>query len=202
MLFIILLMLNIFATTTVVASDSLNINSAPTSANTEALPSADTELLQGQILVKINQALSRGLVSPEQATDFTSQLNKINEQEVWYKSRGLSAPQDTLNADIEFLKALSADIDKQLPQKAFRFNSSQSNNPTATYIELHKMIANALTQGKISYSEAEEYYFELEQIESNIENLNNNPLGSSFDRLTLNNALQQLKNNLKKSLKR
>lgn len=45
-----------------------------------------TRELQDNVLMQINQALVNGWLSPDDASQFKTQLNKINDQESWYQS--------------------------------------------------------------------------------------------------------------------
>ena len=110
----------------------------------------DTIILQQQALKKINRALSRGSLTPEEASDFKEQLNDIGAKETWYKSLAFPVPAELIKADIEKIESLNTAVSKN---SKLSLNTSQASDDT--HSDIHKLISRALANNKISNSQAE-----------------------------------------------
>jgi hypothetical protein len=157
--------------------------------------SQDTAALQAKVLTKINQALSRGSITPEQATNFKERLNAISDQETWYKSRPEAIPPEILSRDTELLQKLNTDVEGQLPLKP----TTQADD--AMHREIHRLITTALAKNRITNDQAEKYYARLAQIEEDLESLKNDPAGSTAEAVELNEKLARLSAELKTRIK-
>jgi len=165
-----------------------------TSAATPSFNRAnDTSNQQGKVLEKINQALSRGAISAEQASDFKDELNKINEKEGWHKSYGQAIPIELLKDDQQRLSVLSAKLDQ------ISGLTSASAPADAVHLDVHKLISQALAKNKISNAQAEQYYARLAQIEADMESLAKDPAASKSETIAEAKELEQLKDDLQRN---
>jgi hypothetical protein len=153
----------------------------------------DTSNQQEQVLEKINEALSRGTISPDQASDFKAELNKINEQEAWHKSYGQGIPSDLLKDDQQRLNVLMTKLDHSTAPVGPKHSPSD-----AMHVDIHKMISQLLAAKKITDGQAEQYYARLAQLELDQESLKNDPVKSNGEAATLNQLLNQLKQDLER----
>jgi hypothetical protein len=152
----------------------------------------DTSKEQGNVLTKINDALSRGAISAEKASEYKAQLNKVNDKEQWYKSYGKAIPQDLLQEDLKQLDGLSATIQSQT-------TVHPAPQPIdAMHADVHKLISRALAVKKISNLEAEQYYERLAELEADIESLKEDPAGSGAEQAAVSEALASLKGDVQK----
>ncbi len=150
----------------------------------------DTIAQQTKVLAKINEALTRGAITPDQSSDLKEQLNGIGASESWYKSIAVPVPQTVVKENTEKLAALNTQIDKQLPLNLSRVTTSTGGT---TYGEISKLIGHAAASNKISNAQAEEYYTQLAQIENDAESLKNDPASSKIELSDLNGQLKLLK---------
>ncbi len=153
-----------------------------------------TGQLQAKVLTKINQGLSRGSISPQQATALKEELNTISEHETIYESYGLPTPQTAVQKDFDDLNMLGAEVDRTVALKPDSTNGSVN----VMHRDIHKLISNALTSNKITNAQAEDYYSRLAEIENDMESLKSDAANSDSEILALNKNLQELKTDVQK----
>ena len=144
--------------------------------------------LQDKVLMQINGGLVNGWLSPFEAGQYKNQLNKLNEQESWYKSLNNSIP----NALTEKNKILLNEMSRKLQPKPLVSASTK----TALHADIDEMISKALARNYISDSQAQSYYLRLAQIESNLESTKLNSVGLSDQAAATNKKLHDLKSEL------
>ena len=144
-----------------------------------------TSELQLKVLTEINHDLMAGSLSPEQAGDYKTELNKINDQESGYQSLGHLIPRSLVEKDTREIRAIGAKLHRVPPLK--------TSGTNALHLDVDDMIGQALAQNKISSSEAEKYYLRLAQIESNIESAKSDKGSGRYDAAAMSKSLAQLR---------
>ncbi len=147
-----------------------------------------TAELQEKVLIKINEGLVSGWLSPDKASQFKVQVNKINEQESWYRSFSKEIPVSITEKDTTLLNQLS----QKLEPKPLLSVTPEN----ALHADIDDLIAKALARNLISSSEAEKYYLRLAQIESNLEHSKRNQADASDQMNAVNKNLSLLKSEL------
>jgi hypothetical protein len=143
--------------------------------------------LQEKVLMKINQQLAQGSLSPAQASALKTQLNHINATESWYKSFGTAIPKAVLDNNNQSLTEMSASITHK------QQISLASEN--ALHEDVDQLISRNLATNHISSSQAEKYYLRLAEIESNLETAKNSGLTAQQTSI-MNSSLTQMKSEL------
>jgi hypothetical protein len=144
-----------------------------------------TSELQLKVLKEINHDLQAGSLTPEQASDFKGELNKINDSESGYQSVGHLIPMPLVEKNTSEIKAISSKLHRAPPLK-----TSGSN---ALHYDVDDMISRALARNKITSSEAETYYLRLAQIESNMESAKTDRASGLEDAAAMDKSLAQLR---------
>ena len=144
-----------------------------------------TSELQLKVLKEINHDLQSGSVTPEEASDYKAELNKINDSESGYQSIGHVIPMPLVEKNTRDIQAMSAKLHRATPLK-----TSGSN---ALHYDVDDMISRALARNKITSSEAERYYLRLAQIESNMESAKTDKASGADDALAMAKSLAQLR---------
>ena len=178
-------------------SDLLDVNYISRSPTSTPDNGKDTIVLQTKVLEKINEALARGAITSQQASDLKEQLNNIGTSESWYKSLAVPVPAAVVKENTDKLAALNTEIDKQLPLN-FDKGIGKSNG---SYSEVSKLIGHAAANNKITNAQAEEYYSQLAQIENDTESLKNDPASSNTELTDLNKQLKLLKTDIQSKIK-
>jgi hypothetical protein len=178
-------------------ADLLDANYVSRQPYTPADNSQDTIAQQTKALNKINEALARGAITPDQASALAAQVNGIGASESWYKSLAIPVPEATIKANAEKITALNTQLDKSL---ALNFNQTVFA-PSTNYSDVSKLIGNAAANNKISNAQAAQYYTQLAQIESDRESLKYDPASSKTELSDLNAQLKLLKANIQGKLK-
>ncbi len=142
-----------------------------------------TRELQDKVLMQINQGLVNGWLSPDQASQFKTQLNKVNDQESWYQSFRAPIPQVLMQKNIALLKEMS--------QKLQPKNLPSANAANSLHTDIDELISNALAKNRISSNQAEAYYLKLAQIESNLESTKTGQV--SNEKTAMDKSLNQLR---------
>jgi len=156
--------------------------------------SSDTSELQDRVLRKINEALSRGSISTVEATNFKEQLNNLNNTESRYRSLNLAIPTEVVQQNTQLLSELSLKLEQRLPIKP------EISGADTLHVEIDDLISRALAQDKITSLQAEKYYSQLAQIESNLENLRSDQSRFPSESAALSLKLGSLKADLQKAL--
>jgi hypothetical protein len=177
------------------AADDIGIPNSPTTADAQSDAenqaqgvSADTSKQQQELLLKINRALSRGAITADQASQFKSELNEINQKESWHKTYSEAIPDQLLQEDKQHIASLSSKLNRPVPTP-----SSTSAPVDAIHADIHKSISNALARNAISIQQAEQYYARLAEIEADMESMQNDNVKSTSESATLNESLRRLK---------
>jgi hypothetical protein len=144
-----------------------------------------TSELQLKVLKEINHDLQAGSLTPEEASDYKGELNKINDSESGYQSVGHLIPMPLVEKNTREIQEIGAKLHRALPLK-----TSGSN---ALHYDVDDMIARALAKNKISSSEAERYYLRLAQIESNLESAKNDKASGRYNAAEMDKSLAQLR---------
>jgi hypothetical protein len=147
-----------------------------------------TAELQEKVLIKINEGLVSGWLSPVKSSQFKNQVNKINEQESWYRSFSKEIPVSITEKDTTLLNQLSQKLE---PKPLLSVTPAN-----ALHADIDDLIAKALARNLISSSDAEKYYLRLAQIESNLENSKRNQAAGSDQKAVMNKDVSLLKSEL------
>ena len=159
-----------------IALSAVQSVSAEADSNAQAAPRPDsvgkavqfqdqqgTAELQEKLLTKINDGLVNGSLSPAEASQLKIQLNKLNDQEAWYKSFNTEIPSEVILKDTE---VLHESIRNLQPKSAVT-----AHTETALHGDIDELIGKALANNHITSGEAEKYYLRLAQLESNLESI-------------------------------
>jgi hypothetical protein len=144
-----------------------------------------TSELQLKVLKEINHDLQSGSLTPEEASDYKAELNKINDSESGYQSIGHLIPMPIVERNTIDLQVMGAKLHRATPLK-----TSGSN---ALHYDVDDMISRALARNKITSSEAERYYLRLAQIESNMESAKTDKASGADDAAAMAKSLAQLR---------
>ncbi len=147
-----------------------------------------TAQLQEAVLTRINESLFNGSLIPGTASQFKAALNKVNEQESWYKSFSSEIPADLTEKDTAVLNEMNKLLNAKPAVSAHAEN--------ALHDDIDELISAALAKNQITSNEAERYYLRLAQIESNLENVKKSPAGADSNQV--NSNLLQMKAELLK----
>jgi len=125
--------------------------------------SSDTSELQNKVLMKINEQLTRGSITADQASNLKDELNQLSESESWYKSMNQVTPASVVQQDTESLNKLLTKLCK-----------GQTTKPVvsardALHSDIDELVSKLLAGNKIGSNQAEVYYSRLAQIESVLE---------------------------------
>ncbi len=147
-----------------------------------------TSDLQQKVLMKINQHLVDGWISPAVASQLKSQLNNVNASESWYRSFNEPIPASLIEKNNQALAEMSkAMVSKQKVSVA-------SDN--ALHEDVDQLISRNLAGNHISSSQAEKYYQRLAEIESNLESAKSNNESSVDQSKAFSKTLDQIKSEL------
>jgi len=146
-----------------------------------------TEELQEKVLMQVNQGLVNGWLSAADAAELKSRLNKLSDNESWYRSMNSAIPASVTATNTRLLNEMSNKLQPKVHQTAGAKNALHS--------DIDDLIGNKLASNHISSSDAEKYYLRLAQIESNVENSKDNPASSGYDAV-VSKELRQLKSEL------
>ncbi len=148
-------------------------------------PAQGTGKLQQQVLIQINDGLINGWLSAAAASQFKSELNKLNDTESQYVSLNSQIPQDLIDRNTLILNEMRRDIYPRTVKSATTTNSMHS--------DIDELISKALASNHITSGQAESYYLRLAQAESNLESTKEGSAGFSAEREATDKTLQQLK---------
>jgi len=165
--------------------------SAP--SETQVVGSPGTGKLQLQVLIQINQALSRGAITAAEASNLKEQLNGWNDKESWYTSLHEPIPASLVQENTRLLTAMSADLTKEHPLK------QAPSSADAIHTKIDELISGALARNKITSSQAERYYSRLAEIESNIESSKADPASTPDADAANNQSLSKLEQDVRKA---
>lgn len=147
-----------------------------------------TAALQEKALMKINQQLSQGSLSPAQASELKTKLNNVNATESWYKSFNTPIPASVLVTNKELIAHIDSDL-KQKPQTSIA-------TANALHEDVDQLISRKLASNSISSSQAEKYYMRLAEIESTMESAKAAGGLSNEQSRVVKNGLTQIKTEL------
>jgi len=126
-----------------------------------------TQDLQVKVMVQINNALVNGSLSISDSSKLKERLNKIDARETAYISEGRKLPASVIERDKQDIAAIAADL---------RPNTRKIITKQLTVSEdVDDLISKALASNHISSKEAEQYYMQLGQIESDLSNAEAKP---------------------------
>jgi hypothetical protein len=152
-----------------------------------------TDALQASVLTQINEAVVAGRLSAVEASEYKNQLNRLNQQESWYKTFNSPVPAALINKDTQLLNELSTSLNRKSVLTA--------KPETATHADVEQLINNALAHNRISSSEAEGYYLRLAQVESNLASVKGTGTRAADDQAAVNRTLGELKSELVRKTK-
>jgi hypothetical protein len=134
--------------------------------NAGIMHQAGTAALQQKVLMKINTALINGSLSAAEASEWKAKLNKVNEEESWYKSLNKPISQALISKDTSIL----TEMEGALAPRHKALDAAES----ALHFDVNESISDALAHNRISSIEAEKYYMRLSQNESHLEDMKAN----------------------------
>lgn len=152
-----------------------------------------TTELQEHILSRINDGLVSDWLTPAQASEFKKRLNKINDNETWYRAQNDGIPASVLEADEKMLHELEAQIGPTKREGRNVVSVVQGIDHSA----IDGLVAKALANHRISSEEAEKYYLRLAQLDSQSESLKHAQTEGSL----LHSSLHDMQSELLKKLK-
>jgi hypothetical protein len=144
--------------------------------------------LQEKVLMQINEGLFNGSLSASNASQFKNQLNKLNDQESWYKSLNSPIPATLAQKNTVLLNEMMQRLQPKPVESAKTENALHS--------DIDELVSKALARNHISSGEAEKYYLRLAQIESNIESTKKDPADLGNVSAATHRDLSQLKSEL------
>lgn len=185
------LLLSLLLSASPVNADVTAYNLAPVAvfhAPTEMqeVRSADTTGLQSEVLIKVNDALAHGVISPREASDLKDRINGWSNEESWYISGHKTVPQSVIDENTARLTALAEEVDKKQPSKAVGITAD------ALHIKLDELISGALAKNKISSLQAERYYSRMAELESDMETVQRDGGTRSQEMAAVNDRLSTL----------
>jgi hypothetical protein len=147
-----------------------------------------TGKLQGQVLMQINDGLINGWLSPSSASQYKSELNKLNDTESQYTSLNSTIPATLTEKNTAVLNQMAQQIHPRELQSVSTKN--------ALHTDIDELISKALASNHISSGQAEAYYLRLAQAESNLESTKKNSQGASEQKAATDKSLEDLKSEL------
>ncbi len=146
--------------------------------------------LQIQTRDKVNKALSSGAISADEAARLNTEIDDVNEKEMWYRTGADDVPQTVTDESRRRLNEISQTVATKIPKQ------SGTILPAQDHIAIHKAISDAFAKKKITNDEATKFYSDLAQIEADMEALQNDPAASPKDTNELNQKLANLRKHI------
>jgi hypothetical protein len=143
--------------------------------------------LQIQTRDKVNKALNSGAISADEAAQFNTAIDEVNEKETWYRTGSDDVPTQVTDENVKRLNEISQKIATKIPKQTGTILQAKLN------IEIHKAITEALGKKKITNDAATHFYSDLAEIEADMESLKNDPAASPNDVNELNGKLAALR---------
>jgi hypothetical protein len=154
----------------------------------KSLAQQGTAELQAKTLMQINQELTQGSLSPGEASELKTQLDKVNAGESWYRSFNSPIPAAVTDKS----KVQIAAINSALLRKP----QAPSVTENALHEDVDQLISRALAGNRISSSQAERYYLRLAEVESNLQSAKSNHGLSADQSIAINKTIKQMKDEL------